>query len=163
MAGYGPPRQSDKLRVLHGRKPRRPLDSRPPVGEMPTCPRWLRPEAKRIWREIGPELHARGALTVLDRAAFAIYCQSMADYRECVARLAREGVIIRGYRNSEVKHPLVSVAKGYLEMALQFGRDFGLTPVSRERLHLPEPDPEDWLERLLSGGKKDSTEDLLDS
>ena len=49
-----------------------------PDIEIPTCPRYLLPEARREWRRISPVLKDLGLISKLDRAALSLYCEEWA-------------------------------------------------------------------------------------
>lgn len=49
-----------------------------PDVEIPNCPPHLRPEAKKEWKRIAPELEKLGLISRLDRTALALYCQAWA-------------------------------------------------------------------------------------
>ena len=89
------------LKVLEGNPGRRPINGAEPkpAGDLPTCPAHLGPSAKAEWKRLARDLNRIGLLTMADRAALAVYCQSwgrwMADglaHRARALRLLGNGV-----------------------------------------------------------------------
>jgi len=150
MAKGGSNKKSPALRIIEGNRGHRPLNRNEPKPApiRPTCPAWLLPEAKREWKRLAPELERLGLLTVLDRGPFACYCQSVAWVRRCEAIIAKEGMVTEGHRGIMRKHPLLSTLNQATASMLAFGRDFGLSPVSRSRISMPSnpSDVDDWPE-----------------
>lgn len=115
-----------------------------PPRARPTCPRWLRPDAKRTWRALVPQLQAMGVLAGIDRNALAQYCTVFARWREAEEFLQKHGPIIV-LRNKDgemiryIDRPEVDRAKGLLSLLQQIGSRFGLTPADRVALSMPSP------------------------
>lgn len=115
-----------------------------------SCPRWLHLEAKKLWRQLAPEMRRQGLLTVLDRAAFAALCQSWARWRQAEEVLAVEGLTKPGHRAVLRKHPLTTVAQQYQQMVKVWCQELGLTPSSRGRISVPkQPEKEDPMGRFI--------------
>src|SRR3989304_3311411 len=92
MGRRGPAAKPASLRLLEGNPGKRPIREGPkPRPLRPTCPSWLSPQAKAEWRRLAPELERLGLLTHLDRAAFAAYCQSFAQWRGGQAAFEGQG------------------------------------------------------------------------
>lgn len=49
-----------------------------PDIEIPDCPRHLLKEARKEWKRITPQLETLGLISLIDRAALALYCQEYA-------------------------------------------------------------------------------------
>jgi P27 family predicted phage terminase small subunit len=117
-------------------------------------PRHLSPLAKKYWREHGPGLEQRGCLTALDAMAFASLCEAWATIRLCDEIMQRDGLTITGPRGKVSPHPLVRERARWERLFLLMSKDFGMTPSSRRRLRVPDPEPEeDEFFKLLDGGK----------
>lgn len=60
-----------------------------PTVEMglPDCPRWLPKAAKKVWKEIGPQLARDGLIAKIDQLEFATLCDCEALYKETVERI----------------------------------------------------------------------------
>ena len=59
-----------------------------------SCPDWLAADAKQFWAEHAPDLEAKGLLTALDQAAFAMLCSAWAEVRAADAILASDGLTV---------------------------------------------------------------------
>ena len=170
MGRRGPAPQPTKLRKLRGNPGRRPLPQGEPQPRAtkwpPAPPAWLSTEAKREWRRVGKELHRLGLFTVVDRGAFAIYCQAWADWRAAVEFLEAEGstYVLRD-KDGKVKYvqqfPQVAIARAAAQQVRAFAAEFGLTPSARTRVRPPvagddEETPSSKLGkfRLMRGGKR---------
>jgi len=152
MGRRGPTAKPAGLRLLEGNPGKRPIREGPkPRPLRPTCPSWLSPQAKAEWRRLAPELERLGLLTHLDRAAFAAYCQSFAQWRECQAVLEEQGSMYITANGRLKERPEVEMAKTLAQLTRAFAVEFGLTPSSRARLSLPgrQDDEDDEFARLL--------------
>ncbi|WP_428939684.1 phage terminase small subunit P27 family [Fontivita pretiosa] len=122
-----------------------------PIPAAPTCPAHLKGEARREWKRIVPELRKLGLLTRIDRAALAAYCQAWGRWVEAEAKLQETGVVIRTKQGNVIHNPYLGVANTAMKLIHKFLTEFGLTPVSRTRVHLaPAPRPEPREEGLPS-------------
>ena len=133
---------------------------RPPVDlGRARMPRNLSPMAKVFWGKHAPELERRGCLTKLDGMAFAALAEAWAMTRLIEETLQRDGLVIVGPRGKQSPHPLVREQTRWERHFLAGLRDFGMTPSSRRRLGIQDPEPADAKERvfldLLDGGRKD--------
>lgn len=109
-----------------------------PDVEAPSCPTWLHPEAKREWRRIIPELEALGLIAKIDRAALAAYCQAYAEWWEMERAIAEHGRVQVTESGYVAQRPEVAMRNKALDTMRAFLREFGLTPVSRTRVSVPE-------------------------
>lgn len=133
-----------------GRPSRQNGNTPRPRPTAPTCPSWLDKEAKAEWGRVGPELERLGLLTVLDRAAFAIYCTCWSDFMTFSEIIRREGAVIEGHRGLARKHPLLPALHWAMDAVRTWSQEFGLTPLSRTRLSVTVPAEEEsepkWLD-----------------
>lgn len=81
-----------------------PPDEPKPTARIPKCPSHLDPEAKREWRRMSRELDDLGILTCIDKAIFAVYCESWSRSKREEKILQQEGMIIRS-RERVTEHP----------------------------------------------------------
>jgi P27 family predicted phage terminase small subunit len=119
-----------------------------PRAGRPRCPSWLDPEARRLWRELVPDLEHAGVLTILDGGALACLCQSWAEFRHYCEMLKREGPWVSGPDGRRVAHPAVLQRRQSWKAYKEFAALFGLDPVNRARLGV-QPDEEDALAEFL--------------
>ncbi len=151
MGRRGPSPKPDKLKALEGNPGKRKLnlDAPEPLG-MPKCPSSLSQAAKNEWRRIAKELHDIGLLTVVDRAALAVYCDAYDKWLSATEILDSKGLTYE-YVNKAgavnvVARPEVNIATKYAQIIKSFCSEFGLTPSSRCRLVLPKDQEVDEFE-----------------
>lgn len=94
MGQRGPQPKPANVHLLHGNPSKKPLaallDEFKPEVEIPDCPGWLWPEAKKEFKRITPELERYGLISLLDRSAIVRYCQAWAEYVWAKKMLARD-------------------------------------------------------------------------
>lgn len=127
------------IREAEGNRGHRRLNKREPrpTGGT-TCPTWLTTDAKKEWRRLGPMLTKMGILTVLDRASFGAYCQTLVEVRELTLAVRKTGYTIEtpgGIR----KNPLWACLCDASSRMLKLSTEFGLTPSSRASLCVTPP------------------------
>ena len=151
MAGRKP--KPTALKVLEGNPGKRKINTREPVPAkgMPTCPAWLKPEAKAEWRRLANRLHEMGVLSVIDRAAFAAYCQSFARWREAQEHIKLEGSVYETPNGMKRPNPWIAISNTEQRLMLQAAAEFGLTPSARSKVMAAELGKElDEMELLLN-------------
>lgn len=155
MAGRKPkPTNVKKLEGNPGKREMNTSEPTPP-SDLPTCPVWLLPEAKREWRRLAKVMNQMGVLSKVDRAAFAAYCQSYARWKEANEHIAEEGSTFVTDKGYQQQTPWVGIANTAQSMMMKAASEFGLTPSSRSRIVAGgggSAEPEDEMEALLSGG-----------
>ena len=133
-------------------KPRRTLADIPTseLGKA-TMPRWLDREAKAFWRKHSPAMEERGLLTALDEMAFALLATSWSMFREAEKLLETDGLVLQGGRGNTYPHPAVRMRDTAWKQVVEGARQFGLTPMSRQRIPIPSlPAPVDPLDEWLN-------------
>jgi phage terminase small subunit len=130
------PRKAATLHILHGTARRdratRTAQDADRFGPLGTAPRWLMPEARRLWREIDTSLGRAGVLTTLDRSQLGMYCQMMARWHE-----------------AETRQPYEPLPASYAATMASIASKLGLNVADRAKLRLPEPTKRDPLSELL--------------
>ncbi len=141
MGRRGPPPQPTKLRLLRGNPGKRPINTREPTLPVaaPSCPEWLSPEAKRIWKEMIPVLEQMRILTLIDRDALTAYCQNYVRWKEAAEFLDQHGDVYPtrdefGKIKSMQQFPQVAIARNYLQILRAYQQEFGMTPSARTRI-----------------------------
>ncbi len=160
MGRRGPAREPTELMLLRGNPGHRRLkkDEPKPRAGVPDCPDWLTAEAKKEWAKIAVELKEMGVLTVVDGTALAAYCQAYARWREAEEWINENGstFIIRD-KNGKVKYvqqfPQVAISKSSVQIMHKFLAEFGMTPSSRTRIAIKEPQKDDEEERFFGPRK----------
>ncbi len=132
-------------------------EPRPPVLRRP-CPSWLPPEGKRLWRYLAPRLAGLGVLSEVDLPAFELMCVHYATAREAALQIGKDGVMVPdpAHRAEDGsvpmrKHPALQVLRDSSTAFRGYAATFGLTPVDRGRLSVPEEEPMDDFSRFLAG------------
>lgn len=156
MAGRKP--TPTKLRMLRGNPGRRPLNEREPkprADRMPPCPKHLDRIARSEWRRTGRELRKLGLLTVVDRAAFAAYCQSYSTWIQAQEAIAKHGMLVKAPSGYPMVSPYVSIANQALKQMRAFLAEFGMTPSARSRVQVADPEePDPFAEYLSRRGRR---------
>ena len=100
-------------------------------GKRPTCPPWLKGEARACWRRLLPQLERAGVLQAVDRELLAAYCWTWGE----VSRLA--GQITSKPKAKEAWRWAVQMDRCQKRL-LQLAGQFGLSPASRTRVRVQE-------------------------
>lgn len=153
-------RKPETLKALEGNRGRRdptkqPEESPPKPKEstqLPTCPGWLNPEAKREWHRVCSELSKKGILVKVDRSILSGYCSAYARWRKAEEDLNKNG-LTQDARHGRVARPEVKIARESLQQMRTLASELGLTPKSRTAV-TPHDVPK-------SKSKEDPLEDLL--
>jgi P27 family predicted phage terminase small subunit len=110
-----------------------------------TVPDILRDDAgaRAEWERTAPRLQRVGLLTEVDLDALTLYCATFARWKAAERELQQHGVMVTVGKK---KKPTTRVSP-YLMISMKAQQqcrallmEFGLTPVSRSRVHVPKPD-----------------------
>lgn len=145
------------LKVLRGNPGKRALNAAEPkpATKIPPCPKHLQGEARAEWRRMSRELHRLGLLTVIDRAALAVYCQLWARWVKAETTVARLGEVVKAPESDyPMQNPYLSIANVALKQMKSYLVEFGMTPAARTRLVVPEPAERDTTEEQLFGRRR---------
>jgi phage terminase small subunit len=93
-------------------------------------PAWLLPLAAKLFNETAPDLIAAGRLDNLSLVPFIGLCQSYARAEAMAEQIAEQGSLIK-VNGKPKPHPLIQDSFKWQTMALDFLREFGMTPASR--------------------------------
>lgn len=105
-------------------------------GALPRCPAHLNSVARKEWRRLASTLHSIGVLTVADRAALAVYCQTYSRWVEAEEKLASTPMLLKTPSGYVQQSPWLSVANKQMELMARYMGELGLTPVARARLDI---------------------------
>lgn len=150
----GPLPKPSVLKLLEGNPGRRALnlsDGVNPRVEVPSPPKHLGQEARKEWKRITPLLFELGLISGLDRAALAMYCQSVGRLSELEMAFNGmvEAAIAKGatYPDAVYQVSQTATPSGYVQQSvivqlisahrLQVHRHlghFGLSPAARMRV-----------------------------
>jgi len=150
----GPAPKPTALRLLQGNPGKRPINRAEPQprADAGYAPRHLGRLAKAEWRRVVPELQRLGLLSIIDRAALEGYCSEYVLYRQCEDILQREGVIFMTETGYMQQRPEVAIRAKALASMRQFMAQFGMTPASRSRVSVQQPEGESEFEQFLKAG-----------
>lgn len=156
MARTGRPPKPTSIKILEGNPGKGPLPQNEPkpVPIAPACPKWLNSEARKMWRQLAPELERLGVLTSVDGQAFAALCQAYGTWVQCERYMAKHGrtyehVNTKGAANI-IERPESKIAHKALAEFRAMCSEFGITPASRTRIEVSATNSlEDEMELLL--------------
>ncbi len=151
MGLRGPQPKPESLKVLQGnfRRPaaRDLADGVNPEIAIPTPPKYLTDEARKIWKRDAAALFDVGLISRLDIEQFGAYCQAAA-HLHLVERSLNARMAVLAERNVDpVKAFIASTPNGYevqsvhvqllnslRDQVKKFGDAFGLSPSARSRV-----------------------------
>jgi P27 family predicted phage terminase small subunit len=125
-------------------------------------PDFFDPYASRVWDELAPQLIADGRLTPLTRGGFEILCVLKGRTIKIEEELHNQNFLKTGYRKDSVKNPLLTIYKTTVDQFFKFATEYGLTPLSKQRLVLEPSEADDPFLRFINGtdNKKDNQTNL---
>jgi P27 family predicted phage terminase small subunit len=128
------------LKVLAGNPGNRPMNANEPRPRavLPKCPPVLQGEAKAEWRRMARKLHDLGLLSEIDGAALTTYCLTWARLVDAEQKLRQHGTVVISPNGFPVQSPYLSVATKATEQLVRILVEFGMTPSSRSRIHVPD-------------------------
>jgi P27 family predicted phage terminase small subunit len=99
------------------------------------------------WRRSSMSL---GLLTELDVDALSALCVAWATWVEANEHLQQEGMTVLGANGSPKASPWVGIAAQAQKAMREIGAEFGLSPLSRQRIKVEPPPSPDPFEELLN-------------
>ncbi len=104
----------------------------------PDPPAYMRPEAKRIWKQIVRQLEAMGILDECDGNGLARYCQAVAKYIKCEKIVQKHGLT---YKQKGTNGAVTIKERPEAKLAIKLSEEcrkmenlFGLNPCARADL-----------------------------
>jgi P27 family predicted phage terminase small subunit len=101
-------------------------------------PGWLKPKAKKIFKEIVNDLEPLGILANLDVMNLAVLADAFEKYIEATIALNTSTLTTfetnKNGSTKEVKNVYQLIQRDYAEVIKKFSADFGLNPASRQKL-----------------------------
>ena len=155
-------RKPTELRLIEGNRSKRPIPRTPkhaPLTEHP--PDELTPAGKRLWRRLLVEFGKTRLLQRTDREALLVYCDLWAVYEDAMSKVRKFGPLMASRSHNDeraavTKSPAWRVAiDAKREMDTLWAR-FGLTPVDRARLEVPNEVAANPLIDILSEAKAEA-------
>lgn len=150
MGARGPVGKPLELQVLEGNRGHRPLNLdatfRPEVG-LPTVPKDLTPDARKVWKRLAPELVRYNLMAVVYADTFEDLCETVATVkllrRSIKGRMAllrdqskdpAEAYEVRTPNGMPVQHPAYQTLKSERNHMHSLLGQFGLTPAQQARV-----------------------------
>jgi len=123
----------------------------------PEPPGDLDETGRLIWNGTIKELNDKGMLYNIDIPLLKVYCVAYARMEKAHLQLLKDGEVIvevntRG-ETRQVVSPWVTIWNKSFEAASKLALQFGLTPVSRNKIEIPEKPKEDAISLLLKQKK----------
>ena len=140
------------IAILRGNPGHRKISKREPkpTSGIPKIPEWLDLKAIEEWKNVTPELHRMGILTMIDHAVLGLYCQAMSDIHNARAMIRKFGSVIKNDGRLQ-QSPYIRIANAAAIMAHKFASEYGFTPSSRLRLSVSPLDPEESRDKRFFG------------
>ncbi len=143
MGERGPAPRPNNVRHLHGEQKDRINENTPkpePRERPPSCPSYLKGEARREWRRRAPELHRKGLLTDWDLRMFEQWCIQVQIYHQAYGEWAEAdfAATVAGYRGGAVKHQALQSMRDAATTMLSISKRFGFTPSDRAGIEMPK-------------------------
>ena len=113
-----------------GRKPHLAVVTDTPQ-KAPPAPASLGPIGRAEWRKVAPILANAGHLPSESETLLVMYCAAVEGAAEAAKTLKKQGRTIPGPNGTAKAHPMVRAQVTYLQTALRFAGDLGLTAVAR--------------------------------
>ena len=155
MGRRGPAPTPTAMLKLRGswRAKTREGEPQPPPGR-PKCPQWLDDDAKKVWRQLVPQLDEMGVLTKVDANALARYCRLWSRWRQAEAFIDRHGEVYplkdeHGKVRYFQQFPQVSIANKLAQQLTRLEQEFGMTPSARSQIDVEVRSGPDELEEFI--------------
>ena len=124
------------LKLISGNPGKRtiPANPQPQPMSFDEPPKWVGKYGQEIWNARAPELVELGILTKADRPMFEILCCTWNMFREALEILNRDGLTTVDERGLPRKNPIWTLYNSAAKDFSKLAQEFGITPVSRQRL-----------------------------
>jgi len=136
----GPKPKPTKLLELRGSWRAKNRKNEPkPKNEKPVCPHWISSGARKVWKDLIPQLTAMGVCHRIESNILVRYCEHFTEWRRCREYLNEHGsrYPVRDKDGNVVDirvFPEALMERQYSKLLLETEREFGMTPSSRARL-----------------------------
>lgn len=151
MGKRGPAPKPTSQKRLEGNPGREKLndDDLKVKPRVPPAPVKLSTEAKAVWKRLGKKLLTYGLISELDEVAFAVLCESYAQYLELIKKARKDGPLVM-VNGQPIPNPYLGRADKEAAKVHKLLAEFGLTPASRSRINIAsqDADPADQFDGL---------------
>jgi len=137
------PRKPPALKRLQGNPGKRKLTKDidgAVLAEVPTCPAWLEPEARKFFREMGRQCIGMGLLTQADVPALTALAVTWGQWVTAQRELKATGPVVTTASGGQVLSPWLTVSNRALDKFCDLLSQFGGTPASRTKFALQQED-----------------------
>jgi P27 family predicted phage terminase small subunit len=110
---------------------------------VPECPDHLDAVAKKEWSRLSEILLAMKVLTEADYIALGNLCQAYSTLIDAQNHLNKGGILFKTPNGYIQQNPLLGIIRAQMNIVNGLVREFGLTPSSRTRIAVEEPDTSD--------------------
>jgi P27 family predicted phage terminase small subunit len=142
MGFRGPAPKPTAIKRLEGNPGKRKLNEAEPKPMMgaPECPDYLDDVAKKEWGRLTTILTAMRVLTEADYIALANLCQAYSTLMDAQRQLNKTGILYKTKSGYIQQSPLLGIIHTQTTIVNNLLREFGLTPSSRTRVAIAEPE-----------------------
>jgi len=142
------------LKVLRGNPGRRPINGEEPQPDLTThdAPPGLTREARKIWDVIAPQLIGLKLLTDLDRGHLARACEFEALGNSLLRKAVKNPIVFTSSNGHQPAAELSAALKCFDHCDKLMFR-FGVTPVERTRLKVPQKRGDNPFQKFLASKK----------
>ena len=127
-------------------------------GGIPVAPEDLGASGSKIWDVTVRELHDKGMLTKIELGIIKQYCISYEMIEQCNKEIKDNGFIIehtnKAKETNRIQNPAVIILNKYMDTFIKISDRFGLNPLARNKIEVPEKPKEDDITKLLDRKNK---------
>jgi len=128
---------SDVLRIVKGSskksEPTNPDPATPRAAQkVPSAPRTLSKEGKKLWRVTCKKLIDAGLLAETDIGEIELYCDAWEQHRKASEHIEQHGETAYAESGYEYLSPWVTIKKNAATQILKISQNFGLNPTARK-------------------------------
>jgi P27 family predicted phage terminase small subunit len=145
MGLRGPAPKPTAIKKAEGNPGKRKLNTQEPqpLPGVPECPDHLDAIAKKEWSRLSEILMAMKVLTEADYIALGNLCQAYSTLIAAQKHLNKGGILFKTPNGYIQQNPLLGIIRAQMNIVNELVREFGLTPSSRTRIAVEEPDTND--------------------
>src|SRR3954453_5081688 len=142
MGLRGPAPKPTAIKRLEGNPGKRKLIEAEPTPALgaPECPDHLDDVARKEWDRLTSVLVAMKVLTQADYIALANLCQAYSTLVNAQKQMNKTGILYKSKSGYIQQSPLLGIIHTQTTIVNNLLREFGLTPSSRTRVAIAEPE-----------------------
>ena len=123
-----------------------------PISSIPQCPAYFKDPAREVWKISLEELFEKKVISKIDLPLFEQYCFQYDVLTDAIEDMKNGAVIPiknNGGGKSMIKNPAFTVYAEAYDRIHKTSQQFGLNPLSRERINIPKTSPDDAAKEKL--------------